>query len=431
MTRFVAWMRVISPAERVVALSIAGCFGFGGLMAMAEVLESGVGPAWASGFEAARGVIALVALLGACVYGALRAAYFHPLCRRSHYQWLLAAPWDVSRALPFGPITLAPQDLVWLAVFGACAGQHGLLWAVAACLLAIGAYLTVATALLLRAGPYWAGYVLVLLAGLLMQLYVWRWAQFLAELRLRIRETHSWFFWSVTAVMLTMIAVSQFALRRQLSRFPWPAEMVIEWLPRGAHQQRTRNQRATLGWPLDTLRPGSARDSAVSAVERVALSLCIGWLAMVFGGGALIRELMMALASDDGSTDIRLAPAMPMLLAMVFPLFRLVDRTVLRTRAPMSALGRWSVGRAWIPGFDQVWVAPLASIALVLAGALVIRTAPPLAELVAFTVTTSALLIHFFAPPSEAVWQLTGSHRLAPSSANSWAFRAPRDRFWN
>src|ERR1700722_2302747 len=51
-------------------------------------------------------------IVGAILYGIYRVRHFHPVWRNDYRMWLRLTPWRPGSPLPFGPIQLAPQDVV-------------------------------------------------------------------------------------------------------------------------------------------------------------------------------------------------------------------------------------------------------------------------------------------------------------------------------
>ena len=335
---------------------------------------------------------------GMVIYALFRGGGFHPAFDRDYQSWLAATPWTSAQPLPLGPTHLSWPDLPVFALAAAGAWLAGR--SPAEPLVVFASVYLLLTSLVLaqtRAGLAAAGLAFGL--PLLIILAPRR------ELAL--------------LVAAGLYAVAYAGLRRSLSGFPWEEKDQF-WLERsgrdeddGADEDVTRPNILPSGapklpgpgWPYSRLGPEPPPEPVSNRTAALAGAL-VGWWAYA----AMFHFRLPA--DPEG-----LRPFLPtfyaagVLVSAVVALWRLGIYHA-GCRPPVSNRGRLATGSLIIPGYDQVFLAPLC---VVVIGA----CAPPTLVLLgagpkeALAVTLSLV---FFAAialgPTLHTWRTTGRHRI-------------------
>ena len=118
MSRWRMWIRRVMPEDGRIVTTLVLALGFE-LYHVTQEIEKGIGR-----FDnAVRGEITPLPLLGlTLIWGAQRAARFHPFYRPDYRDWLRLTPWRPGDDPPWGPIRLVTQDLLVLGLWA------GLVW---------------------------------------------------------------------------------------------------------------------------------------------------------------------------------------------------------------------------------------------------------------------------------------------------------------
>jgi len=322
------------------------------------------------------------------VYGITRVFRFHPVFRPEYRRWLLATPWTARDPLPLGPVHLVWQDVVifvLLVAFG-YGSPSGTAWLAPA--FAVAAYLATLCAALAMTGTHHYAYAIVFGLGLALRLVEW------PE-------------WSGLALAATT-AIAWPGVRRSLRALPWYSDRDpygwakgISLVESAAGQDRLEGmRRRRVGWPF-SLVENTDVGPKVPLKHGLLLSVLVGWLVYV----------VVALGADE------LRPRDGLWWVFFFACAAALIRVglyAINHAPPISLAGRLATGRLIIPGYDRVFVAPLAAavagVALdwILARqGIVLEYSVPLA----FTVI---LLINLITGPTLGKWRLTGNHRIAP-----------------
>ena len=186
---------------------------------------------------------------------------------------------------------------------------------------------------------------------------------------------------------------------------PWQGDPWREDLIRAVSSQATRgpsSDAGPLGWPFDRLRPKWPAGTGIRSRDAVLVSLLAGWwlyaVASLSSDPAVRRGIVLCV---HGAAIVFLAGG------------RLATYSA-GYASPISLWGRLWTLRWIIPGYDRIFVAPLA---VVLIGALLpevlslhgldVEVAGPLS-------LSLALLAGLSIGPSLLNWRLTGQHRLVP-----------------
>ncbi len=311
-----------------------------------------------------------------CV-GLWRAGAFNPALDSRYYRWLRTTPWTAAQPLPLGPVHLMWQDALLVAAAMGLWSLEGspLLLPLAFAL----PYCGLMTSALFQAGQLWS------VCGA---------AALGVSLLLTINRPE----WQAAAVAIGSCVYCDWAFRRALREFPW------EGAPGFASEAPA--MRVPSDWPR---LQSSVTDNepALRWQYVAAISLLLGWVALVLAT-LYVRETaatVSAARSEWRATGL-------LFLAGAVAAF---GRFVCYANERASPLGPWArlrLGRWIIPGYDRVFVAPLAILATggLLPQALFWIGAP--LPVVASATIAVLSLVTLGAGPTLAEWSLTGEYRL-------------------
>ena len=391
--RSINWLRIVLPPPWVLVVVI-------GLYLMFEMFTYWL--VWWSALPEAADLVlpgrnGLFAGLCAA-YGMFRVLRFHPVFCDDYRQWLKQTPWTSKRALPVGPVRLVPQDVVVLAIVLVLLHDWPLRFLTVP-LAFLSGYLAMLCYSFWITGQRRSGYLLAFGVGLVVRVAV------VPGIALGI------------AVMLYPLALV--ALRRALARFPWEDDswwnqLVAEWENRRRQLKMKKSfgkpVRPDLGWPFDRFQP-APRTRGVRHADGLLVSLLAGWW-------------MYALASiiPDGKDK---ADVLTM-LCFYATIACLVTRLFTYCRfywPPISLWGRIRTFRWIVPGYDQVFVAPIGILLTGIIAPLGLRSIG-LAPDIAIPISLSlVLVVTLNVGPTLRGWQLTGSHRVVPGIGKSQEFQ--------
>lgn len=320
-------------------------------------------------------------LPGFCLvcYGVYRAVRFHPHFRPNYAAWLARTPWTPDKPLPDGPVLLAWQDVFVLGVF------LGPVW------LVFGR----------EAWPVVPSFAFAYLLGLAILLYrtAERAAAYLVLFGLGGALLLGHLPPAALGVLAAAYAAAAVGFRRSLHGFPWPPdadELARMWV----------SAAKTLGWPFDRLMP-LADPSPLRPWEGPTRGLLVAWALFAVG-----FQLSRAAPDIRGDRPVIILDLVPLFVCLN-ALIRVVEYVVGHL-PPISLLGRLATGRLVIPGYDVVFVAPLAAVVAVFAVPHGFATAG-FAPYVGIAVGAGlAVGILATAGPDRARWQLTAPCRLVP-----------------
>ena len=397
------WLRVVLPPMWVIAL-LAILYGL--INAVHHGSQWFGYAASSDDYHATCRMLIIGAALG---YGGFRAIVFHPFWRPAYREWLLTTPWEHPQPLALGPLHLVWQDLVVVGMLALLAAIHTsspetLQFAVLALVV------TFALAYLIPLTPTFT------MDGSQQFLYAIAFG-----LALLVRAMN--FVWVALPIPVVVYLLAWVGLRKALQRFhewnlEWFAERGLVFKSFGNLQEQARQK--LLGWPFDRV---SLKQSPfrISYRDGILLSLLTGWgvwaVIGVMHDVILRRDLLTSLLSrTDPTYDDTQMTALLNGLVSVF-IFLSVSRAFgycWGYMPPLTLFGRLVRFRWVIPGYDQIFVAPLCTV-------LVAHFLPrwlyeiglPVEFLVPLTVTL-CLLILLNVGPSVERWQLTGNHRVVP-----------------
>ena len=360
----IRWLRIVMPPPWTVLLAVFWYVGLDVFLLSAEwrlglpynsIVESKI-------FIGSMGFL----VVGYAVY---RVWAFHPALRPSYYFWLLATPWTSQKRLPFGPVHLVIQDVfVLAAVVGLCWPRCGIKSLVVLQVFLACYCLLLCNVLVYTGQRPWANVGAVGLG--FMGLFA------LSPL-----------FYVAAAFTY---AATLLGLRASLAHFPWKD------LP----QFQKSQQNASLGWPHDRLGPGFPNDFSFLLGSPTLNGLLVGWWVFV----ALYHI---------NPQDFEDAGALFMCSSfLVIPIFARIGFYCDGYLPPLSLRGRVALGRLIIPSYDQVFVAPLLALLVLVALCLLsVWRAIPAFFSIPLEVTLTWWIL-FGMGPSLTTWRLTGNHRI-------------------
>jgi len=218
----------------------------------------------------------------------------------------------------------------------------------------------------------------------------------------------------VPAVVLVeaIVAVIWHGNRMSLRAFPWefltssnrPVGSILQIEIRidglgGSPATRTP---ATVGWPFLALSP-KVQCYSVSLRTSVCLSALFGWWSF-----CLIKRL-----------GIEPLPELIVFFAIFAATFRLVIYCSGVT-PPFNVWGRFASGRIVVPGFDKVFLTPLATVLLGIVGGMIIRRSGSWYPVTECCLIALVWFVLFTGGPTLRNWILTGQHRFrSPARLNA------------
>ncbi|NOX59025.1 MAG: hypothetical protein GXP29_09235 [Planctomycetes bacterium] len=328
----------------------------------------------------------------ALMYGGYRVFAVFPTFHLRYFKWFSTTPWRRGMPFPHGPLHL---HLYWADII-----VPGILclvvWNNPVCppVFILGAVLIgylAAYQLELntesRSGLGWAsafGFGLVLLAG----------AQGMM--------------WLAMSTLVVLYALTLWDQRLTLDTFPWKG-IGGKWdrvdvLPkledaadRSAAIRDSKSARSNIRTPFTALAPKKVKEGSIK--EPITLSLLLGWWTYV-------------LLTIIDSEDLRRAstPAL-LLIVLALPTFRFLLYTSIG-RPPIGFWARLRTGNITIPGYDQIFLTPLASVVVGITVLWVGKTIGLSIPLHMASCSTAVALCLTLGPPSGSVWLYTGRHHI-------------------
>jgi len=344
-----------------------------------------------------------IACMGAAgLYGVLRVTTTHPQFDFEYLGWLSLTPWQPHKPLPKGPIHLVVQDVVLIGTI-MLASAHGrtLPWE-AVPLAFSSAYALVLAVSLIAIDQRWLGYATLALIGLVVRL---SYDSSLVALAAALALVGPWAYGCVSVTLKTFPwtgRASQWrdSLRRSFQVF---ATGHKQYFNQGVNFEHPQSE---VQWPFNRLHARAV--PPLGREHRVAIAMLAGWWLYVIFSIPRADEAVMAA------------------LGMVYPVgviiaagVRLVAYSA-HHHPPISFWGRIFTGRWIIPGYDVVFLTPLAALLIGAAtpSLLFFTLHLPPAVVLGFSVTT-VLLVLTLGGPRLANWQLTAPARIVSGGRNA------------
>jgi len=319
--------------------------------------------------------------VAAFAFGAFRVRAFHPAYLPDYRIWLERSPWTSRKPLPAGPVAFGWEDALPIGTLAILAAARGPDEPFRMLTLALAGHLLFLSGAMARAGA--AGYAFATAFGLGLIVRLWPDPRF------------------CLAAAVGIYAIGWAGLRASLARFPWAS---LEGVKSLSMAEATRAmQEASCGWPFDQLQPRGAEAGRSSRGALIALSVLAGWY---------LFASLAVLPNPAGTVQFAFWNAI-----MALTLGRAA--TYCSGHAPpISLMGRLRNFRWIVPGYDQVFLAPICTI---LIGVLALdRFRPPGLDDESFlpAALTLACLVNATTGPSLVRWRLTGRHRITATVAN-------------
>jgi len=364
----IRWIRVVLPDIGWAALAALVYSAFVGTEAYFT---------WRNGFKNAEfdKIETFYLFVCAAVYGAYRVGRFHPLLRKEYQSWLLTTPWSAAQPAPLGPVHVVVQDAVIMAVIALLAWEaqaNGP--AIVVIAFELG-YLAMLGFVLFHLRQLWLGYFLVFCAGLMLRLL----PNYLMSI-------------GVGLAAYSIVIFPRFA------GYPWSEEEHWSDALRKPREPYAPDKAYQLGWPFGRLGPRFLSEDRIPRLDALVCAVLAGWILHVFawwqltlpGGITLMFYLYFILVICIQSRLITYLPGYA---------------------PPISLLGRIRTGRIIVPGYDQVFIAPLTAI-IVPALLNIYRPAGIPDDVFHPTAVAAGLLAILGMGPDLKVWRLTGNHRI-------------------
>ncbi len=320
------------------------------------------------------------AVLFALVYAIYRLVAFHPAWRPGgYYKWLRGTLWTSAKPLPLGPIHLVWQDVLLVGM-------------------AIAVFWPRLHADTLRVVQFFLGFYLVglgIVHGVTGQ-RAWACAVGFGVGCMALFRSNLPAFCGAVGITYVFALLG---LRAALARFPWgQCTILVESLG-----VKPTSPQATVGWPYARLGPRSFDDARIGWRDTILTGLLSGW--WLFVAAHVVRE---AEGDEHDKTIDGGVYAVVLSFAIVFRLFIYFNGYL----PPISLVGRLTTGRWLIPGYDQVFVAPLlAALVGVIAWYLRVHTGMESALVMPMALVLT-LWILLGTGPDLKTWCLTGNHRI-------------------
>lgn len=251
------------------------------------------------------------------IMGLRRPLITNPVINAPYRKWLKTTPWHPGMPLPLGPITLNVYDLALVLASGFLLETLDMPPELA--ILVFGAAYTLSITLhLLVTGPSRVTYLLVF--GLLTMVWV------LPDLRV------------AALIVVAMYPIEHLAIRQSFKAFPWEPQVPRHAVP--------------LGWSFERLGPEPLK-LRIPAFDALIVSLLIG------------LTVYLVFLKSFVEFRIELVPIL-VIAGCVAALMRLGIYWE-GISNPLGIFTRLATGWLIIPGFDQIFVAPFAAVAVLLA----------------------------------------------------------------
>jgi hypothetical protein len=354
-------------------------------------VRMGNAPVNISNMEDIKSLYGIISGVAAVIYCLYRLVRFHPAGNGRYAAWLGLSPWTCNEPLPLGPIHPVWQDVALIGFLMALARWHTHINASVPLLSFALTYLIVLTILLARTRQWpaflgaaflWPTFILPGVAG-----------------------------WPGVILGFFLILAIWQGYRNSLRTFPWPFLSNANRTNPATSGKSALNieirldafggELSSLGWPYLALSPKIKR-RAISNSTSFFVSALVGWWAY-----CIIK-----------SSGMEALPWLILIVGLVAALLRLAIYCV-NVAPPFNVWGRMVSGRIVLPGFDKVFLTPLAVVLLGVVAGMVVQHS---GSWYAASESCGLALLSFVllaGGPTLRAWILTGQLRFRPGSSNS------------
>ena len=318
------------------------------------------------------------------VYALYRLWRFHPACNQPYAAWLKLSPWTADKPLPLGPIHLVWQDALVVGALTALATWHARVNPALPLAVFGLVYLCGLTLLLAFTRRWWSCLVL----GFLWPALILPGAEGAPTI----------------ALVAAIVAVIWHGHRKSLRAFPWqflgsshrPSGSILQMEIRIEALGGSTRTPSTVGWPFLALSP-KVQCYSVSTLTSICLSALIGWWSFCLSEHFKVEPL----------------PELILLLTVFAAMIRLAIYCS-GLAPPFNLWGRIASGRIAVPGFDKVFLTPLAAVLVAIVGGIIVRRSGSWYPVAQSCVMAAIWHVLFSGGPRLRNWVLTGQHRFRP-----------------
>jgi hypothetical protein len=263
----------------------------------------------------------LVAAGGVIAYAGYRVWHFHPMYNQKYKDWLLTLPWSKKHPLPLGPILIAPQDIIIIA------------------LLNLVSFLSPSTPVYLVPLIFFGSFTIALNVTLFKttnMIYTIT-TLFLYGLFFLIPLT----WWAIALVISVIHVVVIFGVRDGLCHLHEKENTSILLYRWKKKEEASQKLLCPMGWPLLQIRPQEL--IKFSWKGRIIPLLLIGWWTFVL--------LYKIHGNPKISGELSGCIYILFFILSMFPIGILMD-----TSPPISFWGRIATGKLIIPRYDKLFL---------------------------------------------------------------------------
>lgn len=319
-------------------------------------------------------------------YAAYRLVRFHPICNIQYETWLKTSPWTAAKPLPLGPVLPVWQDAVVVGILAAFARLQAHINPMTP-VIAFGLTYLIGMTILLAWTRTWSS--CWILGFVWPALFLW--------------EDNKWADIGIAAALMVVIWHGH---RKSLRAFPWRKEDAnsrhlsvtgssTSILQTEIQIQQARNDRvnSSVGWPFSCLSPKFTTVS-ISTSNALLVSSLLGWWTY-------------CILQGFGATPM---PEV-ILLFLIFAALIRVGTYCVGVNPPVNIRGR-IFGQPIVPGFDCIFLTPLAAVGLAIAGGIAIEHSGLYYHAACSGVVVAVVcFVLLYGGPSLRKWSLTGDLR--------------------
>jgi hypothetical protein len=308
-------------------------------------------------------------------HGISRAFGFHPIWHGDYLNWLKLTPWTSRKPLPLGPVELIWPDglsIGGLILLSSILPQPRAMQLLNVFLLS---HLAVVTVTLWLTKTWAIGYTSAFGLGLA----VWLW--------------HSPLFYLIAATLVYLLAYE--GLRRGFQQFPWEPRKLPNL---NTDLSKLSSQSEPCGWPYDRMLREIGSERRIPRLDAVLCCMLGSWWLVVLT--SLIADPKARLAA----------------LAITFSFVTFVGAGarlgiyMQGYQSPLTLWGRIAKFRLIIPGYDQIFVAPICMLLIAPIALAVLESRGLQMEICCSIAIGMTMFCALLTPPR--LRRLTGRHRI-------------------